>query len=320
LEDGLMRRSLMWCPVLLLFVAAGLADDKPKGKEKADKAKTAAEKQSTDKAKADKPKSPGQEELDAIKKDLEKAQQEYQNFVKQYQAAKTDAQRKKLEPALAKFRALPGAFASRFLKLAKKHPQSDAAFDALTGVAQLVQGGADLDKAYESLTKDYAQDEKITRILRNAQYSNSPAAEKLLRAVMERNKEREIRGQACFSLAQYLKIQSESKDRLALLSADMVKHFEKLYGADLLKRIKESDPAKLSKESEQLFDRFVKDYAEVKARKQDVESAKEMLYVLRNLAVGKVAPEIEGEDIDGKKFKLSDYRRKVVVLHFFTSL
>jgi len=36
-----------------------------------------------------------------------------------------------------------------------------------------------------------------------------------------------------------------------------------------------------------------------------------------SLAIGKVAPEIEGEDVDGKKFKLSDYRGKVVVLDFW---
>ena len=36
-----------------------------------------------------------------------------------------------------------------------------------------------------------------------------------------------------------------------------------------------------------------------------------------NLSIGKEAPEIEGEDIDGNKFKLSDYRGKVVVLDFW---
>jgi cytochrome oxidase Cu insertion factor (SCO1/SenC/PrrC family) len=34
-------------------------------------------------------------------------------------------------------------------------------------------------------------------------------------------------------------------------------------------------------------------------------------------AIGKPAPEIEGEDIDGNPFKLSDYRGKVVVLDFW---
>ncbi|MBL8857631.1 MAG: redoxin domain-containing protein [Planctomycetes bacterium] len=33
--------------------------------------------------------------------------------------------------------------------------------------------------------------------------------------------------------------------------------------------------------------------------------------------LGKLAPEISGEDIDGKPFKLSDYRGKVVMLDFW---
>jgi cytochrome oxidase Cu insertion factor (SCO1/SenC/PrrC family) len=36
-----------------------------------------------------------------------------------------------------------------------------------------------------------------------------------------------------------------------------------------------------------------------------------------SLAIGKVAPEIQGADVDGKQFKLSDYRGKVVVLDFW---
>ena len=35
------------------------------------------------------------------------------------------------------------------------------------------------------------------------------------------------------------------------------------------------------------------------------------------LAIGKHAPEIEGEDLDGIRFKLSDYRGKVIVLDFW---
>ena len=35
--------------------------------------------------------------------------------------------------------------------------------------------------------------------------------------------------------------------------------------------------------------------------------------------VGKPAPEIKGQDINGKKFKLSDYRGKVVVLAFWAN-
>lgn len=37
----------------------------------------------------------------------------------------------------------------------------------------------------------------------------------------------------------------------------------------------------------------------------------------RNLRIGKVAPDIAGEDVDGVKFKLTDYRGKVVVIDFW---
>jgi peroxiredoxin len=47
------------------------------------------------------------------------------------------------------------------------------------------------------------------------------------------------------------------------------------------------------------------------------EAAEKELFVIRNLSIGKTAPDIEGEDLDGKKFKLSDYRGKVVVLDFW---
>lgn len=35
------------------------------------------------------------------------------------------------------------------------------------------------------------------------------------------------------------------------------------------------------------------------------------------LNVGNIAPDIDGEDIDGQRFKLSDYRGKVVVIDFW---
>ena len=41
------------------------------------------------------------------------------------------------------------------------------------------------------------------------------------------------------------------------------------------------------------------------------------LHDAKDLEIGKVAPEIKGETVDGKPMKLSDYRGKVVVLDFF---
>ena len=48
-----------------------------------------------------------------------------------------------------------------------------------------------------------------------------------------------------------------------------------------------------------------------------LEEAKEALVEIKKLAIGSVAPEIDGVDVEGVAFKLSDYRGKVVLLDFW---
>ena len=45
--------------------------------------------------------------------------------------------------------------------------------------------------------------------------------------------------------------------------------------------------------------------------------AQGMLFEIRHLQIGMVAPDIEGEDLDGTNFSLSEYRGKVVMLDFW---
>ena len=47
------------------------------------------------------------------------------------------------------------------------------------------------------------------------------------------------------------------------------------------------------------------------------EMAEGQLFEHRNLSIGNTAPDIVGEDTNGEKFKLSDYRGKVVLLDFW---
>ena len=67
------------------------------------------------------------------------------------------------------------------------------------------------------------------------------------------------------------------------------------------------------KQAEQHFNDVIEKYGTEEQKK----TAKGELFEMHNLAIGKVAPEIQGTDVDGKKFKLSDYRGKVVVLDFW---
>ena len=48
-----------------------------------------------------------------------------------------------------------------------------------------------------------------------------------------------------------------------------------------------------------------------------LDEAKEALAEVTKLALGTAAPEIDGVDVDGVNFKLSDYRGKVVLLDFW---
>jgi peroxiredoxin len=116
-------------------------------------------------------------------------------------------------------------------------------------------------------------------------------AKELLQSVLDANPHSDVQGHACFALATLLKSQSrQTADR----QSDM--------------------------EAERLFERVVAEYGQVESQgKTLAERARPELSELRRLGIGKTAPEIEGEDLDGRKMKLSEYRGKVVVLTFWTT-
>ena len=74
-----------------------------------------------------------------------------------------------------------------------------------------------------------------------------------------------------------------------------------------------------TREAEAFFERAARKYGDVKIPDGGTVGAKARaeLFEIRHLSVGKEAPDIEGEDQDGKRFKLSDYRGKVVLLDFW---
>ena len=85
---------------------------------------------------------------------------------------------------------------------------------------------------------------------------------------------------------------------------------------------KSPDEEKLATVAEAQFEAVLKDYGDaprlIREKAGTIgEFVTAELFELRNLRVGKTVPEIEGEDVDGVKFKLSDYRGKVVMLDFW---
>lgn len=68
-----------------------------------------------------------------------------------------------------------------------------------------------------------------------------------------------------------------------------------------------------AKKARGYLDRLVKEFPNSKSAAR----AKGAIFELQNLQIGQTAPDIEATDENGKAFKLSDYRGKVVVLDFW---
>jgi hypothetical protein len=270
-----MRRFLTATLALALLGPALWALDEPKEKPK-------TEKPTADKPKPDKPATPEQT-YQAIMKDYQTAQQE---FFKAYREAKTDEERNKAASKSPNVQ----EYASRMMKLAQKHPKNPAAEKALVWIVQMAGYTPDGAKAVDLLLKDHIKSKDLGVVCQSLEYSSTGNGEKLLREVLEKSPHKDVRGQACYSLARNLKNKSE--------------------------RLPEDE--KTAKEAENLFLLVTEKYKDAKHWRGTLGKAAESeLFEIRNLAIGKVAPDIEGEDVDGKKFKLSDYQGKVVVLDFW---
>jgi RNA polymerase sigma factor (sigma-70 family) len=221
-------------------------------------------------------------------------------------------------------------YAGRFLAIAESAPSDPAGVDALVRVVTFGDDGPEFSRAIDLLAERHAESRKGGHAALVLTGKAAPAAEKLMRAVIEKNPDQYIKGLACLALGQYLKHQS---DRVRDIRDDpeAAKAWEAIFleeGSDKesFTRFRGRDPDAMMKESDAIFERIGKEFGGV--TNQDdrlskhafatlVADADAELYEIRNLRVGEPAPEITGEDIDGKPFKLSDYRGKVVYLSFW---
>jgi hypothetical protein len=235
------------------------------------------------KGKDDKASAPAQQ-YKALMDEFKKTRQE---LTKDYRQATNAEEKQKIQDKLEK---LPQAYTGRLLELAQKNPKEDFALDALLFVVANSEKAAETDKAADALLKDHIG--KVGDMLEELAPIGTPAIEKLLRGVLEKSSDHKVQASACLGLGQLLKSRSEGEG------------------------VKPQEAEKASKEAEAFLDRVVTKYADVK---EAAATAKGELFEIRNLGIGKVAPDIAGEDGDAKKFKLSDYRGKVVVLDFWAN-
>jgi peroxiredoxin len=208
------------------------------------------------------------------------------------------------------------------LTLVAARPDDPAVVEALKFVIKTAKAGPGDEsyRAMEILLRDHVRDPGMSEICgRIFYFVHVPVAESLLRAVLEQHPNRHDRGEACHALAQYLEYQAYTVRVIRAKPARIGDWVHERHKESFERFVKEADPAALEKQSEALLERVVAEFADVKdwydERPLGTIAVGE-LFRLRNLAVGKIAPEIEGKDHEGRSFALRDYRGKVVVLTF----
>jgi hypothetical protein len=168
-------------------------------------------------------------------------------------------------------------FLPRFLEFVKQYRGSDEAVNALVHVIRYTSDQKERGGAVAVLIEDYAESQAI----RPAIFVLRSRAPDALDTLIEKSPHRDIQGLAMLARAQGLKATDQAR------ALRMLKDLQRAY-TDVVER------------GTTLADR-----------------AEREIFEIVSLAVGKPAPEIEGEDLADVSFKLSDYRGKVVMLDFW---
>lgn len=260
------------------------------------------------------------------------AAEQYQALRKEYDRASssgvlmTDAERLKFVGRVYKHRS---ALARKFLELAKKHPDDPIALDALIQAVwqvntnpwpvELVGEDPTRGNVFELIQRDHIHSDKLGPLCQRVSYGFSREYETFLRAVVAKNPHQAIQATGSLSLGHFLNNRLQRVD-LCREHPELAKEFAGLYGKDYFADLQRQDRAQAVREIEAVFEQAAEKYGDLQLAGGDTvaERATGALFEIRNLSVGREAPDIEGEDQHSIRFKLSDYRGKVVLLDFWS--
>jgi RNA polymerase sigma factor (sigma-70 family) len=257
--------------------------------------------------------------------DLQKASDaETQELHGRLQRARTDDERKPIQRQITDSNV---ALIERALRIVRENPTDPAALRAVEFGLRRTSGGygGPTSKAREELLSfvraNFLRSPDLNpSLLSNLAHQNTAPADDLLAAVAESNPSPTVRGRAAYVLADELALESETVRLWRAMPALFDNPFMR-ERTEYLDRLRRADPDTLEREAVKWYGVVREKFADVviydgSASDKLGELAEHGLFALRHLTIGKVAPDIEGEDLDGKPFKLSGYRGKVVVLIF----
>ena len=205
---------------------------------------------------------------------------------KAYEDAEDDEGRK---AAIAKMSGVE--FRPEFEAFAVEQKGTDLAAQALLWVFRLAEGDAQLmERTVQSLLETYMESPVLADLAGELRYAGyqmgSAPAQKALREMSEFSPHEKVRGNALFVLG-------------CVLVSEAKTDAEKAEGRKCLETV-------------------IAEYGKVASRSGTLsDDAQGWLYELDHLQIGMVAPDFEATDENGVKWKLSDYRGKVVVVDFW---
>ncbi len=212
----------------------------------------------------------------------------------------SEARAKKINEVIGNYQRDEQAIADKVIALVRSHPTGPAAFEGII----LLRASVD-DDLLEIVREHFMNDPRIGQFCASLAARAKDSSKRLLRDIAAKSTDRRIRGQATYSLGLY--------------SCNL--HRQMVTGRNLT----DSQQDSLLAEAQGYFDRVVENYPDVTSadgtfRLADKARAELVRIVnIPKLKVGTVAPDIVGEDLDGKPLSLSVYRGKVVVLCFWAT-
>ena len=214
-------------------------------------------------------------------------------------------------------------FAPRFLAVARDHPRSLAAVDALEWVVlhpveKTLPESALRGQALSKLLRLHADDVRLGVLCTRLVLTVDSESEEFLAALARKTKDKATLARARASRAHNLKARAAAIRHLKE-DKPAAAEYERLWGKEAVALLLRRDPDKLEKQSAALFETVARKHGTLSHPTHGTlaKMAKAHLAALRQpVAVDKPAPEIEGTDLAGKALKLSDFKGKVVLLDF----
>ena len=226
----------------------------------------------------------------------------------------------------------------QMILLAQKAPESQPAFDVFLWIAMnaAANRGSLFTNRLQSLdylTKYHSTNSKVGPLCsylgRNWSWQwREQTVVDFLKSVVKNNPVRANRAQAVYALGcLYANKSGQLADFENWNKAPF--YAKNLTTNDLAEIPRFGNSQQAAADAEQEFNKVIASYddcldlRELRNPKQEAPQLKKLaeqnLFALEHLSLGKKAPEIEAEGVDGKKFKLSDSHGKIRVLNFWAS-